>query len=204
MKTDFGTRMRKLRNERSMTQSDLALQLEKSSSTVRMWELGGNEPDMNSLIKMSNIFDCSLDYLMCRDLSSPDGGMIKTNVAVYELSEYSPEAETLRYMSLPSRFVKDGNSYAMIVCDSEDMAPVISREDTVLVRKQDSCMNGQIALVSIEENKSCFRKLLFQSGGLMMQPVNPAAEPRFVGFDEFNETNPAIYGIAVELIRDFL
>lgn len=57
------SRIKELRKEKSLSQEKLAKKLGVSRSTVSMWEIEQSEPDIQALIKLSSVFDCSLDYL---------------------------------------------------------------------------------------------------------------------------------------------
>lgn len=66
-------RLKELRKENQMTQSDLANMLGMAKGTVAMWEAGTRNPSFESLEKMSDIFDRSVKYIMgtSDDSSSP-------------------------------------------------------------------------------------------------------------------------------------
>ena len=51
-----------------VTQAELATRLEKSQSTVAGWENRVSEPNVESLIKFSEIFGISIDHLIRTDL----------------------------------------------------------------------------------------------------------------------------------------
>lgn len=201
MKSDFGTRLRSLRKERSLTQAQLADFLEKSPSAVRMWELGSNEPDMTSLLRLANLFDCSLDYLLCREKTEPADIPGRMNAPVFAMSEFCTASQAPRYRALPSRFCSDGFSYLYITADCDDMFPLIRSGDTVLVRKQDSCLNGQICLVSCD-GVCMLRKLLYQTGGVVLQPLDPNPPAVFVPMEQVGTQNALLYGIAVQITRE--
>ena len=57
-------RLKDLRGEKKITATQLAFQLGKSESTVRMWEAGRSNPDADTLICLSRFFNCSTDYLL--------------------------------------------------------------------------------------------------------------------------------------------
>ncbi len=201
MKKDFGTRLRSLRKERSMTQTTLADFLGKSPSAVRMWELGSNEPDMTSLIRLANLFDCSLDYLLCREKNTPADLPGRMNAPVFTMSEFGTAGEYPRLRALPSPFCSDGFSYLYMIAEIDDMAPLISVGDVVLIRKQDSCLNGQIALVSCAGD-CMLRKLLYQDGGIVLQPLNPTFSAVFVPMEDVGTQSVLFYGIAVQITRE--
>lgn len=66
-KNTFEERLKQIRNEKQLSQAELAKELGVSQSTVGMWENGKNKPGYPTLIKLSKIFDVSLDYLLGED-----------------------------------------------------------------------------------------------------------------------------------------
>ena len=57
-------RIKILREEFGLTQQELADKLEGAKSTVAMYENETRKPSMEILIKLSEIFNCSIDYLL--------------------------------------------------------------------------------------------------------------------------------------------
>lgn len=60
----MGEKIRQLRKEHNMTQSQLADILAISQDTVSLWELGKTTPDVEYIVKLCKIFDVSADYLL--------------------------------------------------------------------------------------------------------------------------------------------
>ncbi len=63
----FGDRLRKLRKDRHLTQKSLAAELSISRSALSLYESNKREPDFDTLTKIADFFDTSLDYLLSRD-----------------------------------------------------------------------------------------------------------------------------------------
>lgn len=59
----FGERLKEIRTEKHLKQSDIAEMLNVSSNTVYAWENDKQEPSMSTLLKLCEILDVSLDYL---------------------------------------------------------------------------------------------------------------------------------------------
>ena len=60
----LGERIYKLRSEKNLSQGDLADALEVSRQSISKWETNASVPELDKLIKLSEVFDVSLDYLI--------------------------------------------------------------------------------------------------------------------------------------------
>jgi len=65
--TKFPERLRRLRQDRGLSQSDLGGEIGVAQSTVGMWESGKREPDFETLIKLARFFGVSVAYLLGAD-----------------------------------------------------------------------------------------------------------------------------------------
>lgn len=61
---NFGDKLRTLRTEAGMTQTDLARRLNITKSVVSYYELQERTPSPDVLIKLADIFHVSTDYLL--------------------------------------------------------------------------------------------------------------------------------------------
>lgn len=60
----IGDKIKLLRRKRKLTQSQLANELNVSAQAVSKWEKGLSAPDIETIIKISKIFDVTTDYLL--------------------------------------------------------------------------------------------------------------------------------------------
>lgn len=81
----FGKRLRILRENKGYNQEKLAKLCGLSTSTIGMYEQGRRQPDNDTLVKLADIFDVSIDYLLG-----------KTEVKKYE-SPYEDELEKVLF-----------------------------------------------------------------------------------------------------------
>lgn len=63
----FGNRVKKLRNERGLSMDKLAEILGITKSRISMWENNGVVPRDDLLLKLSDYFNVSIDYLLGND-----------------------------------------------------------------------------------------------------------------------------------------
>ncbi|KRO00747.1 helix-turn-helix domain-containing protein [Companilactobacillus kimchiensis] len=61
---EFSKQLKKYRTEGGITQDDLAGKLYVTRQAISKWESGESTPDLNNLVKLSDIFNVSLDSLV--------------------------------------------------------------------------------------------------------------------------------------------
>lgn len=64
---DFREKLIQLRNVNGILQKDLAEKLGLNLHTYQRFEYGQQEPRMSTLIALADLYDISLDELVCRD-----------------------------------------------------------------------------------------------------------------------------------------
>ena len=90
-------RIKLLREEFGMTQQDLADKLEGAKSTIAMYEKEDRKPSLEVLVKLSEIFNCSIDYILCKsDIRNPEQqedplGLAKIG---FSMKDYTPPNDT--------------------------------------------------------------------------------------------------------------
>lgn len=61
---NFKNRLKELRESEGISLKQLSLELGVSDAAICKWENGVAEPKVTYLIKLSNYFDCTIDYLV--------------------------------------------------------------------------------------------------------------------------------------------
>ena len=69
-KETFGQRITRLRKEKGLTQNDIAERVNVTSQAVSKWENDQATPDIDILVKLSEIYDISLDELFGKEKHS--------------------------------------------------------------------------------------------------------------------------------------
>lgn len=103
----FGERLMCLRKEKGFTRESFANYLEMSKFTLRNYEMGTSEPNSGLLKRLSEIFNVSIDYLLCVTDE-------KEKVSSYNLkqSEYE-HIEKYRFISQNSQAGKETVDYVL-------------------------------------------------------------------------------------------
>lgn len=99
----FSLKLKELRQKNNLSQKEFAEILKVSTGTVGNWEVGTREPDFKTLIKISDIFKVSCDYLLDRFPADDENeNRIRVSVSAIE------EEMLTEFRNLGNKLGKDG------------------------------------------------------------------------------------------------
>ena len=90
-------RIKQLREENNWTQSELSKKMNCAMSSIAMYEKEERKPSLEVLVKLSEIFNCSIDYLLGKtDIRNSEQhedplGLAKIG---FSMKDYNPPTET--------------------------------------------------------------------------------------------------------------
>ncbi len=64
---NIGNNIKELRKEKNLTQSELAKLLFVSQDTISLWECNKSTPSAEMLVKIADIFEVKVDYILDRE-----------------------------------------------------------------------------------------------------------------------------------------
>lgn len=62
----FSDRLKELREDHGFTQDYVAGKLNVTRQSISSYEKGTSEPVLVNLVRLADLYNCSLDYLLCR------------------------------------------------------------------------------------------------------------------------------------------
>ena len=80
----FSKNLKILRTQFELSQKELAQKIELSSNIICEYEKGRSQPNIETLLKLADIFNCSVDYLLGRE---DDFGIINSDANEYTSNE---------------------------------------------------------------------------------------------------------------------
>lgn len=99
---NLGERISNLRKSKKMTQQDLANKIYVTDKTVSSWESNRTEPGLEIIVKLSEIFDCSIGYLIYGDnIKSDVETEIKIKLSKNEFDELND------FMNEKAKFINE-------------------------------------------------------------------------------------------------
>lgn len=109
----FGARLKNLRISSDMTQLDLSKKLNVSRATVGRYETEERFPDKETLIKLADIFNVSLDFLLGREYKYINISSITLNDSLdpYSVSTSIHEIllENLKKLNIETNIINDSS-----------------------------------------------------------------------------------------------
>ena len=203
-------RIRELRKKRCMTMKELGAVVGLAESTISQYETGKREPDNETLLRLGEFFNTSVDYLLGREIiadsppepSVPGSKWIPVIGTIPAGTPVEAIEEILDYEDITPQMASQGEHFALKI-KGQSMEPKISDGDVVIVRKQDDCENGEIAVALVNGDEATVKRIKKRPEGLMLIPNNPAYEPMFYSNAEIESLPVRIIGKVVELRAKF-
>ncbi len=188
---NFRTRLKQLRMEKQLNQTDLGSALNLATSTISMYENGKREPDFETLETIADYFNVDIDYLLGKT----------DKITRIEFDDYSdvtnlihPSAyripivgkicagdgcfvieEKMGYFAIDHTIKAD---FALIVKGDSMIDIDINDGDIVLIKKVYDYYDGRIyAIRLIDENEATIKRCYFEEDKVIMQPCNPEFKP---------------------------
>lgn len=64
---DFSVRLKQLRNDKHLTQAQVAERIGVTASMISAYESDLKQPALETVIRIANLFGVTVDYLVCRE-----------------------------------------------------------------------------------------------------------------------------------------
>lgn len=195
----FADRLRNLRRSKQLTQTELGKMINVSNGTIAMWETAKRQPDLDTLIKISNLFDVSVDNLLDNEKTDKKKG-VKIPVLGRIPAGIPIEAvqEILDYEEISDEMARNGEYFALKV-KGNSMTPEITDGEIAIVRKQEDVNSGDICVVLVNGNEATLKRIKKSEQGLALIPTNTIEfTPTFYTYEEIEKLPVRIIGKVVE------
>lgn len=178
-----------------------------NQTAVSQWERGVTSPSPATLLRLCDLYGVTTDYLLGRDnvshpTSSPKGIKIPVLGRVAAGIPIEAIEEILDYEEIDEAMAKTGDFFALRIAGTS-MEPRMKEGDVVIVRKQDSVENGEIAVVLVNGDDATCKKVSIHENGLSLVSLNPSYAPMFFTDKEVSTLPVQILGRVVELRAKF-
>lgn len=203
--------IKKLRIEKKITQSELANKLGLVRSAICNYESGRRQPDPETLNKLADYFNVSVDYLLGRteskntiDFARYDN-IFQINVEQIPLFGEIACGKPIFASEDRESYILSGTKikadFCLIAKGDSMINARIHDGDIVFVKQQEMVNNGDIAVVLIGDEATLKRVYYYpEKSKLVLNPENPKYEPFVYIGAELNEIK--ILGKAIAFQSD--
>ena len=102
------------------------------------------------------------------------------------------------FMSVPSDMLSSGEHFALEIVGDSMIEAGIHDGDTVIIRRTDQALSGDIVVALIEEQEATLKTFREQNGQIALEPANPSYETRY-----FESGKVRVQGKLTGLIRRY-
>lgn len=194
--------IKKRRAELGFTLLDIAKKLNVSEATVQRWESGNIKTlRQGRLAQLADVLKISPAELMGwtsdkkRNLV-PILGSVPAGIPIEAVEDI------IDYEEISEEMARDGEYFALQI-KGTSMEPKFSEGDVVVIRKQETVENGEIAVVLIDGNDATVKKFYDTGAGITLVGLNPAFEPLTYTPDQVAQLPVRVIGRVVELRAKF-
>ena len=204
-------RIAELRKKKGLSQTELGKIIGAAQNTVSNWENNNREIDYKTLELLSNIFECSIEYIMGKTSKIEEESHYQ-NVFPIKKKKFPLLGEIA--CGQPIFASEDRESYVMAGTDinadfclkakgDSMIGARILDGDIVFIKEAPMVNNGEIAGVIIGDQATLKRVYYYpEKGKLILQAENPKYEPLVYIGEELNEIR--ILGKAVAFQSDII
>ncbi|MDC5529348.1 helix-turn-helix domain-containing protein [Acinetobacter baumannii] len=211
----LGTRLKNLRKSKKLTQQQIADAIGVSKTSVIYWEKDENLPKHDSLMALAQILGVTSNYLLYgkeddsldRNVTAPFpiAGRLVPVISWVQAGTWtaadSVPLDTQFKEWLPPNPKCGRNGYGLIVV-GESMSPDFRPGDKIYVNPDfqiTDLKTGDLVIVAcIDETEATFKKLIVESNGMYLEPLNPKWHERIIELRE----GCKLVGKVVGLYRD--
>lgn len=208
----IGKNIRYLRKQKKISQFDLGQQLGKSESTIQMWETNFRSPTMESVQRLSEVFNIDINDLVNKDLQLVTDTKIYSDldISYIKVPLYGPiscgtgmfvDDDIIEYVAVPDNGLNPNLEYFAQYAEGDSMITAgIDHGDIIIFQKSNTIDDGKIGCFCIDENFATCKKIKKGISFIQLIPMNPKYDPIVI---DLNDNNFRIVGILKKVIKDF-
>lgn len=201
----LGGRLKLLMGERGLNYEALGRVLEMKPQTLNRYVLGQREPKASVVMDMAARLGVDERWLQGYDVPQQRDAMPgeKMIPILGVIRAGGPEVAREDIEGWAPADVPDSDNCFYLRVKGDSMINAgIHPDDLVLIRRQREAENGQIVACIVDGEAATLKRFRRQGGFVILQPENPAYEPRILSARDFDLGSAVIVGVALRLMRN--
>lgn len=171
----YGFLIKESRKKAGFSQKEVADFLNVSQGTISSWEADRTEPDLHSLIKLSDYFGVSIDSLLGRksDISTPAIQTTHVRTSMIPIvarvrAKYDPfeESNIIGQMEVGEALVKMFPVVYAVEINNDALGPEIQVGDHAIISPETVVKDNDMAMVCVKNDDGIIRRVLRTDNGI--------------------------------------
>jgi repressor LexA len=195
----FSLNLNRYINSSGKLQKEIATELGYSPTTFNTWCVGKIIPSTGKIQRIADYFHIGKSDLLDDKSQStytngykiPVLGSVPAGIPIDAIEDI------IDYEEIDSATASKGEYFGLKV-KGHSMEPRICEGDVLIVKRQDDCESGDIAIIMINGNDATVKRLMKYADGIRLLPNNPAYEPMYFTNEEIISKPVKIIGKVVE------
>lgn len=201
----FSKNLQKYMYKNNIDRKEICKALDFKYSTFTDWFNGNAYPRIDKIEKIAGFFGIEKSDLIenhetykpkIKTVKIPVLGYVRAGIPIEAVEEIIGEEE------IPEEWLKGGNEYFGLTIKGDSMFPFFIEGDTIIVKKQNTCENGEIAVVLVNGNDATVKEVKKNEDGISLIPYNRMYPPMNYTNEDITNMPITIVGIFQRLIRD--
>lgn len=170
MKINFPENLKRIRERRGLSKSELARRVEVSDVTIGYWENGTSEPKMGKVERLAAALDTTTDDLI---FGSAIEKIPQNIVPLYgSISAGAPleMVNVLEYLEIPNYIISKYPTSFLLKIFGDSMNKVIPAGAHALIAPGSQINNGEIAVVSIDSSEATLKRFYQLQNTIVLEP----------------------------------
>ena len=209
----IGNKIRNLREQRNLTQEEIAEYLNTTPQTISRYEIGDRKTNQDLLFKLAEYFKVSIndffpplsfDNASIADISSDNTIQIPVLGSIKAGTPIEAQEDILEYVDIPTEWTKGGKLYYGLKISGDSMYPKYNENDIVIFEHIEDFVSAQKKDCAVMVNgfDATFKNVTITENGITLVPLNinnsDNYQPTFYDNEQINSLPVRIVGIARE------
>lgn len=209
----IGNKIRYLREQRNLTQEEIAEYLNTTPQTISRYEIGDRKTNQDILFKLAEYFKVSIndffpplsfDNASIADISSDNTIQIPVLGSIKAGTPIEAQEDILEYVDIPTEWTKGGKLYYGLKISGDSMYPKYNENDIVIFEHIEDFVSAQKKDCAVMVNgfDATFKNVTITENGITLVPLNinnsDNYQPTFYDNEQINSLPVKIVGIARE------
>lgn len=209
----IGNKIRNLREQRNLTQEEIAEYLNTTPQTISRYEIGDRKTNQDILFKLAEYFKVSIndffpplsfDNASIADISSDNTIQIPVLGSIKAGTPIKAQEDILEYVDIPTEWTKGGKLYYGLKISGDSMYPKYNENDIVIFEHIEDFVSAQKKDCAVMVNgfDATFKNVTITENGITLVPLNinnsDNYQPTFYDNEQINSLPVRIVGIARE------